>query len=334
MKNLFKTFTFMMAAAMFVACGDDNNDPTSDDNTGGDKKEVVADFDFVVEEGGTGKVTFTNKSENASTYEWTFGDEKDGMSVLKDPVYTYETAGTYKVALTAADADGNYKIKEKEVTIVISKPEFTVNVMDHNYDEWKEIPSLKDQVSLGGGFKDLKIVTTNNKVYIYLEGDETLYYENGRKISIGVDIDNNVNTGQNGAGFGMFPDSKSGADVYKEVAGFHVWGLRPNGNIGNSWIEDGTFLTGESEYDQPNKKTYFEWALDLVYARTCVQNNSIFQNETYKNDPQFAKSYSEDEIKMYIWVRDPSWNFVGRAPLEGQAPFSVKLNQYVVTEGK
>ena len=86
MKNLFKTFMFMMAITMFVACNSD--DPINDegnngngDNNGGNTTEIVADFDFAVEEGGTGKVTFTNKSENATSYEWSFGDANESVSI-------------------------------------------------------------------------------------------------------------------------------------------------------------------------------------------------------------------------------------------------------------
>jgi len=112
------------------------------------------------------EVTFTNKSQNATDYEWSFGDKKDGSSIMenpvyttgstflyhvveiryqffstirfliignriitptsykqccsKNPVYTYEATGTYKVTLTAIDAKGNYKSTEKEVELSVA----------------------------------------------------------------------------------------------------------------------------------------------------------------------------------------------------------------------
>lgn len=45
------------------------------------------------------KVTFTNASQNAQSYVWTFGDGQ--TSKEKNPVHTYAKAGTYNVQLTA-----------------------------------------------------------------------------------------------------------------------------------------------------------------------------------------------------------------------------------------
>lgn len=49
------------------------------------------------------KVTFTNKSTNATSYEWNFGNNK--TSTQKDPVITYDAAGTYTVSLTAKNGE-------------------------------------------------------------------------------------------------------------------------------------------------------------------------------------------------------------------------------------
>lgn len=57
----------------------------------------IADFSFIVS---NLKVTFTNKSGNAKSYAWDFGDNA-GTSTDINPTYTYATAGTYKVKLTA-----------------------------------------------------------------------------------------------------------------------------------------------------------------------------------------------------------------------------------------
>ena len=44
-------------------------------------------------------ITFTNKSRNASTYLWTFGD--GSTSIEKNPVHIYQNYGNYAVTLKA-----------------------------------------------------------------------------------------------------------------------------------------------------------------------------------------------------------------------------------------
>ncbi len=50
-------------------------------------------------------VTFTDASDYAASWSWTFGD--GGTSTEQNPVYTYITAGTYTVALTVTNGLGN-----------------------------------------------------------------------------------------------------------------------------------------------------------------------------------------------------------------------------------
>ncbi|MGH7489067.1 MAG: PKD domain-containing protein, partial [bacterium] len=54
--------------------------------------------------------TFTNASTDADgtvdSYSWTFGDAANGVSTVKDPVYSFAAPGAYHVKLTATDNDG------------------------------------------------------------------------------------------------------------------------------------------------------------------------------------------------------------------------------------
>jgi PKD repeat protein len=50
-------------------------------------------------------VTFTNKSQNATGYNWNFGDGT--TSSAKNPTHTYTAGGVYSVTLTAHGAGGN-----------------------------------------------------------------------------------------------------------------------------------------------------------------------------------------------------------------------------------
>ena len=64
----------------------------------------VAAFDEVIPGCAPYTVTFTNNSQHADNYRWAFGD--GAMSNEENPVYTYQTSGTFKIVLTAYGADG------------------------------------------------------------------------------------------------------------------------------------------------------------------------------------------------------------------------------------
>ena len=72
----------------------------------------TASFDHVVD-GRT--VTFTNKSIDADSYSWDFGD--GGMSMAESPVHTYDSDGQYTVNLVASNNNGS---SETSVNVIIS----------------------------------------------------------------------------------------------------------------------------------------------------------------------------------------------------------------------
>jgi PKD repeat protein len=62
-----------------------------------------ANFTYSGHSGGTGKVSFTNKSTGASHYKWDFGNRS--TSTLKNPTHTYKQSGYYTVCLIAKGFD-------------------------------------------------------------------------------------------------------------------------------------------------------------------------------------------------------------------------------------
>ncbi len=64
------------------------------------------------------KIAFTNGSVNALSYSWDFGD---GSAVVTDasPTYTYATAGTYTVTLTATGITGSADAVKKTMTVTV-----------------------------------------------------------------------------------------------------------------------------------------------------------------------------------------------------------------------
>ena len=109
--NWLLTLTLLIVASVLVtvsSCKKDSEDPPSAD--------PIASFQFEVSAGNFLEVTFTNYSQNATSYEWDFGDGE--TSTESDPTHVYSAAGTYDVVLVAKNADGlsNSKTSSFELT--------------------------------------------------------------------------------------------------------------------------------------------------------------------------------------------------------------------------
>ena len=73
---------------------------------------VTANFTYNVE---CLTLNFTDMSENASSWEWDFGDSAN--SSLQNPSHTYAVNGIYTVVLTASGSDGSNASTEKRVVV-------------------------------------------------------------------------------------------------------------------------------------------------------------------------------------------------------------------------
>ncbi|MFH1120485.1 MAG: PKD domain-containing protein [Bacteroidota bacterium] len=100
MKNSFSKWGIRIFLAIgvlslitFVSCKDDEEDPPAN---------PIASFQYVISTTNFLEVTFTNYSQNATTYEWNFGDGQ--TSVEANPVHTYTAPGNYTVVLTAKNS--------------------------------------------------------------------------------------------------------------------------------------------------------------------------------------------------------------------------------------
>ncbi|MBU0766105.1 MAG: PKD domain-containing protein, partial [Bacteroidetes bacterium] len=98
------------------------------------KKQPTADFNVSATTVTAGNpVDFTNKSEDAASYMWDFGDGQ--TSTAESPTHVYATAGNYTVTLTA------YSEKEKKSdnagkTIVV-EPDYSITITTPNsLSEW------------------------------------------------------------------------------------------------------------------------------------------------------------------------------------------------------
>ncbi len=98
------------SVAFLLGCGEDD---------GTTLPQVVAAFTSEVDQT-TGAVTFTNTSENATTYSWDFGD--GATSSQENPVKTYTENGDYEVSLTASNDAGASDNFSATITIALEVP--------------------------------------------------------------------------------------------------------------------------------------------------------------------------------------------------------------------
>lgn len=116
---------------------DDDDDPAPD--------KPVASFQFAIDDVDFFKVTFTNFSQNATTFNWDFGD--GNSSTQKDPVHTYVEAGNFDVVLTAKnDQDESASFT---ATIEIKDPDEALTLLAGETSKtWK---LYREGTSLGVG---------------------------------------------------------------------------------------------------------------------------------------------------------------------------------------
>lgn len=103
MKTTKTKYFFLLASAMVLAlfttsCGGDDDPIVEPD-------PVIADFDWALQEGSDSVVVFTNKSLNATSYSWNFGDGS-AASTEENPVHTFRTGTAFTVTLTATGEGG------------------------------------------------------------------------------------------------------------------------------------------------------------------------------------------------------------------------------------
>lgn len=91
--TLFLLSIGVLSLVAFVSCKKDEADPP---------KNPIASFQFALSTTNFLQVTFTNFSQNATSYEWNFGDGQ--TSTEANPVHIYSAAGNYTVVLTAKNS--------------------------------------------------------------------------------------------------------------------------------------------------------------------------------------------------------------------------------------
>jgi len=116
-------------------------------------------------------ITFTNRSENATSYIWEFGD--GNSSTLENPVYAYESEGVYTVKLTAMNED-LVASTTKQMEIVVPENIFPgVGFMDVALeDTWQQtVNKLPADYEI---FGYILLTIGETAIYIHPVGSESM----------------------------------------------------------------------------------------------------------------------------------------------------------------
>ncbi len=140
MNNLFtKSIFAFLALSLMVVVGCNKND-----DDGPTTSDVIASFQADVSATNFLEVSFSNFSQNATSYAWAFGD--GNTSTEESPTHTYAAAGVYTVELTASNDKGS---ATKSETITITDPNVSSSLLAGSTSKTWYL--LREGVALGIG---------------------------------------------------------------------------------------------------------------------------------------------------------------------------------------
>ena len=118
-------FVLFLSIGFLVSCGDDETTMNND--------LPVASFQLDVSATNFLEVTFSNFSQNATSYSWDFGD--GNTSTEESPTHTYASAGDYTVELTAKNANGSHSFSRD---VMITDPSTAIKALTGDVSKvWK-----------------------------------------------------------------------------------------------------------------------------------------------------------------------------------------------------
>lgn len=144
------------------------------------------------------KVVFTDKSENADSYYWTFGDGE--TSTEQNPTHFFKANKKYSVELTIRGERGKTSSKKVSVDLSDGTTETEeVNItLDGDFSDWAAVPtsmlatsSLASYVTDLVALKQVKLCGNADYVYFYVNADATKF----NVIQFYIDKDNSNETG-------------------------------------------------------------------------------------------------------------------------------------------
>ncbi len=265
-----KLFLMAVGLVMLSSCGSDDAAPSP-----------VAAFDYDAD--GL-VVTFINRSTNATTYLWDFGDGE--TSTEESPVHEYASYGEYTTRLTSTGDGGTDSSDPDLITLSKSSPV----VVDGVFTEWESIATASVSEDGNGGSIDImKVDYDAQQVYIYLKGDLNGVF------GLFINADNDITTGATTPNFDYLWQDL-GADYYIE----------------GNYVDWGTFF--QKDPSDPD----WLW-IDLGASSAVITSSQLIELSDGKAI-EFSvlrsglPGISSEEIGLAIKDIDANWNTAGGLP--------------------
>jgi len=248
------------------------------------------------------KVVFTDKSENADSYYWTFGDGE--TSTEQNPTHFFKANKKYSVELTIRGERG--KTSSKKMTVDLSDGSSTdpedVNItLDGDFSDWLEVPesmlttsTLASHVADLVALKEVKLCGNDDYVFFYIKADGTKF--NVAQFYLDKDNDNET--------------------------GFLGWYWN---NIGSEFLleasRDDDLAPTVFEYDDANGSGGTAWAWVERYkpASKAIEISQFVagENNIVEVEGRILRSFVPElgkTIKMGVALVDATWSASGLLP--------------------
>lgn len=264
-----------------------------------DTDSVIASFQYEVSMDNFLEVTFSNFSQNATSYDWDFGD--GNTSTAEDPTHVYAQAGTYTVTLTATGDDG--KSSTKKETINLEDPNTLLTLLAG--DDKKTWYLQREGIALGIGpalddnqFWSFGGVTPLGDRPCVLDDSYTFYRDGTWELESNgtIFVDAQANGGWLGTTEGCYDESEPG--VFTAFTGEDVSAFANGGNYTYEFnTSDGTItLLGDGAYIGLANKT----ETGDNYIPVGTKTYTVFN---------FVDGDIADSLQMGIVGNGFAWNF-------------------------
>lgn len=289
MKNSnFIILMFALAAVInFSSCKKDSSNP--------------APFVFYSIKVDGATVTFTNKSTDAISYEWDFGD--GATSTEESPVHTYPGKGKYVPTLYATSSAG---VKAEASTVLQIAKISPVKLDDNTLSDWDTIAyNVVLAGAASGNFIKSKYDYDGNYIYIYFEQNTTK--AQGNIYDLYIDADNDITTGL------LTGEIKNGAyEVLLE------------GTIFDDWLDPYYFIGT----DQQNFDNYKPQSINEFYKMgTVVQTGSVLKFE-WAISRSKIKGLTGKELKIGVQVANNDFSaIIGFSPDQNSDAFYLDMSE-------
>lgn len=285
--NLTILIAVLIAAVNFSSCKKDSDNP---------QPFVLYSLSI---DGAT--VSFTNKSEDAVSYKWDFGDGT--TSTDESPTHTYPGKGKYVPTLYATTSAG---VTGEASTVIHIAKVSGIKLDDNSLSDWDTVAT--NVITAGahsGNFIKAKFDYDANYVYVYFE--QNTKKSDGNIYDLYIDADNNINTGLL---TGEIPNG--GYEVLLE------------GTIFDDWLDPYYFIGT----DQQNFGNYTYQNLNEFYKLGTVVQSGGVQKFEFGLSRSKIKGLTGKGLKIGVQVAANDWSaIIGYSPDQSTDAFYLDMSE-------